>query len=41
VGDPEKKWWEKKDAGFNKELKKDRVLVSENAKGENKHRLYV
>ena len=37
-GDPEEKWWQRKDKHFNTELRKDRLLVSESLKGESKHR---
>jgi hypothetical protein len=39
-GEPEERWWERRDKGFNVELRKERLLGSEGVAG-GEHRAYV
>lgn len=32
MGEPDQKWWERKDKHFNNELRKDRLLISDSLK---------
>jgi hypothetical protein len=41
MGEPEEKWWERKDKTFNNELRKDRLLQTDSLRPESKHREYV
>lgn len=41
MGEPEEKWWERKDKLFNNELRKDRLLQADSLRPESKHREYV
>jgi hypothetical protein len=41
MGEPDEKWWERKDKDFNNELRKDRMLLTDSFKPEGKHRYYV
>lgn len=40
-GEPEGKWWEKKDSSFNVEFRKDRLLVADSTKSGSPHKQYV
>lgn len=41
MGEAGEKWWQRKDRQFNIELRKDRLLVADSLRPEQKHREYV
>ena len=40
-GEPEDKWWERKDGGFNVELRKDRLMVADSLRSGSPHKQFV
>lgn len=40
-GEPGDKWWERKDGGFNVELRKDRMMVADSLRSGSPHKQFV